>query len=132
MDVEAIIIVAIVFGTPLVGFTLYGIYRLLKLWIGGPSGEVVPRQDFNRLGKAFVEFKKDAERRIRNLEAIATEEEDDKSASQSSGSGTRQLGGPTDTIEVEGGREGNPKEAREQKNSGESSDGSNLRNMLRE
>lgn len=132
MDVEAIIIVAIVFGTPLVGFTLYGVYKLLKLWIGGPSGEVVPRQDFNRLGKAFVEFKKDAERRIRSLEAIVSEEDRGKSASQSSGSSSRQLGEPTKTIEVDSGGEAEEKEAGSRKNKGESSDSNNLRNMLRE
>lgn len=131
MDVEAIIFFAIVFGTPLVGLTLYGVYKLLKMWIGGDSGEAVPRQDFNRLGKAFVEFKKDADRRIRNLEAIVAEKDGETSASKSSGS-SRQLGEPSDTIEVDSSRETGDRVTGSRENRGTSSDSSNLRNMLRE
>lgn len=125
---ELIPLVAIVFGTGLAGFIFYGIYKIIHSWVGGPSGDAVSRDDFNRLGKAFVEFRKDALRRIENLESKVA----DKDSGQSGRKESRQLGEPSKTIEIDrdSGRE---KEAEERKQQGgKGDDNSNLRNMLRE
>lgn len=120
---ELIPIIAIVFGTSLAGFIFYGIYRIIRMWIGGPSGDAVSRDEFNRLGRAFVEFRKDSRRRIENLEAIVSEENESGEGKKKE---NRKLGGPTDTIEVD--TDTGEKSGKEKDSSGDS----NLRNMLRE
>ncbi len=120
---ELIPIIAIVFGTSLAGFIFYGIYRIIRMWIGTPSGDVVSREEFNRLGRAFVEFRKDSRRRIENLEAIVSE---GKTSGGKKKKENRKLGGPTETIEVD------TDTGEESEKEKDSSGDSNLRNMLRE
>lgn len=75
-EVLIISIVAIVFGTGLVGLVLTGIYKLIKAKIdqgNGSAGEINP-QFFKALG----EFKKNTERRLANIESIVSDLEEDR------------------------------------------------------
>lgn len=108
-----IAVVAIVGGVGLAGFIFYNIFKLIRTWMG--RGEGYDDETFERLARAFMQHKKETERRLQNLEAIVTD--DDNSASS-----TKQIEEPRKTIEIE-----DEEESKEAK----SSDG-NLRNMLRE
>ena len=69
-------VVAIIFGTSLIGLISFGIYRLVKAKIeqgNKGSGDIDP-QFFRALG----EFKKKTEKRLSNLEAIVTDLEEDQ------------------------------------------------------
>lgn len=125
---ELIPLVAIVFGTGLAGFIFYGIYKIVRSWVGGAAGDAVPRDDFNRLGKAFVEFRKDALRRIENLESIVA----DKDSGQGGRKESRQLDEPSKTIEVDRDPDRDKEAEKRKKQGGKGGENSNLRNMLRE
>ncbi len=107
-----IAVVAIVGGVGLAGFIFYNIFKLIRTWIGGSEG--YDEETFERLARAFMQHKKETERRLQNLEAIVTDEDNQSST-------TKQIEEPKNTIEIE------DDESEEKK----SSDG-NLRNMLRE
>ena len=109
-----IAVVAIVGGVGLAGFIFYNIFKLIRTWMSGSNS--YDDETFERLARAFMQHKKETERRLQNLEAIVTDDE------HSSSSSTKQIEEPRRTIEIE-----------EDEESGEakSSDG-NLRNMLRE
>ncbi|MDZ7716620.1 MAG: hypothetical protein U5J95_10445 [Balneolaceae bacterium] len=72
----------------------------------------IDQEVFERLAKAFMRHKKDAERRIQNLEAIIADDTD---------TSPTQIEEPKNTIEIE--------DEKEQKSK---SGNSNLSNMLRE
>ncbi|MGK7369889.1 MAG: hypothetical protein ACNS64_06710 [Candidatus Halalkalibacterium sp. M3_1C_030] len=110
----AIAIVAIVGGVGLAGFIFYNIFKLIRTWMSGSSS--YDDETFERLARAFMQHKKDTEKRLQNLEAIVTEDD------QSTSSSTKQIEEPRRTIEID--EEDENEEAK-------SSDG-NLRNMLRE
>ena len=110
-------IVAIVGGVGLAGFIFYNIFKIIRTWIGGSSS--YDDETFERLARAFMQHKKETERRLQNLEAIVT---DDDEPSKSRSSSPKQIEEPRRTIEIE-----EDEESQEAK----SSDG-NLRNMLRE
>lgn len=115
-EIMIISVVAIVFGTGLVGLILTGIYKLIKAKIGQDSkgaGEINP-QFFKALG----EFKKNTERRITNLEAIVSDLEEERYRLDESHETMAD-------IEIE------EEEVRSPKNKGKDDDG-NLRNMLNE
>lgn len=114
---EDALIVAIVFS--FLAFMSSGIYKLIKAKIDQGSG--IPDEAFDRLAKAFIQYKKDTERRLQNLEAIVTDEDGSSSASSNK---QKQLDKPHKTIEIED-DSGKEKE-QSRKDSG------NLRNMLRE
>lgn len=61
-------------GIALVGFIVAKITGLIKAWINR-NNNTYNEEDFNRLAKAFMQHKKDTERRLQNLEAIASEED---------------------------------------------------------
>lgn len=67
-------IVAIVCGTALTGYLFGKFFGLIKSWIESRR-QSYDEEAFNRLAKAFTQYKRDTERRLRNLETIATEED---------------------------------------------------------
>ena len=111
---------AIITGTGLAGYIFMNIFKLIRSWIGG-SGKV-DEESFNRLAKAFMEYKKDTQQRLKNLEAIIADEDDTKTSSSSGSS--KQIEAPKQSIEIED-------QETESERSQSGSD-SNLRNMLRE
>ncbi|MEX0720591.1 MAG: hypothetical protein WD059_07980 [Balneolaceae bacterium] len=112
-EIMVVSIIAIIFGTGLVAFVLGGIYRLIKAKIdqGNSTGEINPQ-----FFKALSEFKKNTERRLTNLEAIASDLEEERYRVSDSDEDNSQI-----EIEDEKTRSSSTKE----------SDG-NLRNMLNE
>lgn len=107
---------AIIAGTGLAGYIFMNIFKLIRSWVGGNSD--VDEESFNRLAKAFMEHKKDTERRLQHLEAIASED-DTKSESSS-----KQIEAPKEEIEID------DRDTEQSETS--SGDKNNLRNMLRE
>lgn len=105
----------------LVGYLAAKTFGLIQTWINRKKGGV-PEEEFNRLAKAFMQYKKDTERRLRHLETIATEEDESRLSYERSESG--QVEAPKQNIEIE-----NKQEERSQSKTGDSN---NLRNMLRE
>ena len=77
----------------LVGFLAAKVIDLIKTWINRGKGSY-DEETFNRLAKAFMQHKKDTERRLQNLEAIISEEND-------SSEKNRQISEPKNTIEIE-------------------------------
>lgn len=102
----------------LVGYLAAKVFGLIKAWINRNNNSI-PEEEFNRLAKAFMKYKKDTEQRLQNLEAIISEE--DTSGSQSE---SKQIKAPKESIEIE------DRETEEQES--QSDDPNNLRNMLRE
>lgn len=114
-EIMVLSIVAIVFGTGLVGLVLTGIYKLIKAKIdqgNTRSGEINP-QFFKALG----EFKKKTERRLANLEEVVSDIEEER----------YRLNDSEDQGEIEIEEEEVRSTAEKQKK-----DDGNLRNMLNE
>lgn len=109
-------VIATVGGVGLLGFIIARITGLIQSWINRNKGGY-DEETFNRLAKAFMQHKKDTERRLKNLEAIIAEEDD-------SGK-TKQISEPKQTIEIED-DERQPEEKKNKNN-----DGDKLRNMLK-
>ncbi len=107
-------IIGTIAGVGLFGFIIYQVSGLIKSWINRKKGGY-DEETFNRLAKAFMQHKKDTERRLQNLETIISDEDTNSSA--------KQISEPTDTIEIESDE---PESERESQ-----SDDSNLRNMLK-
>lgn len=105
---------AIIAGTGLSGYIFMNIFKLIRSWVGGNSE--IDEESFNRLAKAFMEHKKDTERRLKHLEAIASEQ---KGKNKSS---SKQIEAPKEKIEIE------DRDTEQQQTSSDN----NLRNMLRE
>ncbi len=117
-----IAIVASVGGILLVGFIVAKITGLIKAWLNRNSSEI-REEDFNRLAKAFMEYKKDTQRRLQNLEAIVADEDNTTGSSKSS----KQIEAPKKSIEIE------DQDAEEEESKTQSgNEDNNLRNMLRE
>lgn len=110
---EDAIIVAIVFGSILGMIAIPMLISLAKKWVDR-NNTPYDQETFERLAKAFMKFKKDAENRIQNLEAIIADE-DLSSSSQ------KKIEEKKSTIEIE------DKEERKSE-----SDNDSLNNMLRE
>lgn len=106
-------IIGTVAGVGLFGFIIARVTGLIKAWIERNKGGY-DEDTFNRLAKAFMEHKKETERRLRNLEAIVTDDEFESS------SGEHRLTEPQQTIEIED-------EEETQQEPGDR----NLRNMLK-
>lgn len=117
---EDAIIVAIVFGSILGMIAIPMLINLAKKWIDRNNSSI-PEESFNRLAKAFMEYKRSTERRLQNLEAIASE---DSGSSAGTENRTKQVEAPKESIEIE------DQETEEQESS--STNDTNLRNMLRE
>lgn len=106
-------IVALVMGSAVLIVGITKITGLIKDWINRHNS--IEDETFDRLARAFMQHKKDTERRLQNLEAIATEDEPTTSTQ-------KQIDEPHRTIEIENS---------EQEEQSKQPDG-NLRNMLRE
>lgn len=105
----------------LVGYLSAKFFGLIKAWINRKKGGV-PEEEFNRLAKAFMSYKKESQRRLQNLEAIIADEDSVNASSKSET--PQQIEAPRNTIEV--------KDQESEKEESKSGNGSNLRNMLRE
>lgn len=105
----------------LVGFLAAKTFGLIKTWINRNKGGV-PEEEFNRLAKAFVQYKKDTERRLQNLEAIISEQ--DSESSSNTASSTKQIDAPHQNIEIE--------DQQSEKQKSQTGNSNDLRNMLRE
>jgi len=105
---------AIIAGTGLTGYIFMNIFKLIRSWIGGSSD--LDEESFNRLAKAFMEHKKDTQRRLQNLEAIASEKDDETQ------SNSKQIEAPKQEISID------DTDTEQEKTSGSD----NLRNMLQE
>jgi hypothetical protein len=114
---------AIIAGTGLTGYIFMNIFKLIRSWIGGSNGGV-PEEEFNRLARAFMEHKKDSQRRIQNLEAIISEEDPTKGVKQEKT--PNQIEAPKESIEFD-----DSENVSEEKESNDNNK-NNLRNMLRE
>lgn len=110
-------IIAIVMGCTVLIVGVTKITGLIKAWINR-GGSEVDEESFNRLAKAFMQHKKDTERRLQNLETIASEQQDDSTGS------SKQIEAPKQEIEID------ERESEQEKSSSEGQN--NLRNMLRE
>ena len=99
------------------------IFKLIRSWIGGSNGGV-PEEEFNRLARAFMEHKKDSQRRIQNLEAIISEEDSTKGVKQEKT--PNQIEAPKESIEFD------DSENVSEKSESNDNNKNNLRNMLRE
>src|SRR5699024_10433465 len=66
MDIVPII--AIIFGCTLAGYVFYKIIDLIKAWINR-NKTPYDEEKFERLAKAFIQHKKENERRLNKLEA---------------------------------------------------------------
>ena len=69
-----IAIVSVVFGSIVLIVGISKIAGLIKSWIERDKGGY-REEDFNRLARAFMQHKKEMERRVQQLEAIVTDEE---------------------------------------------------------
>ena len=103
----------------LVGYLAAKVFSLIRSWINRNNSSI-PEEEFDRLAKAFMKYKKDTEKRLQNLEAIISEEDTENSQSSSS----KQIEAPKEEIEIED-RETEQEES-------QSNNDNNLRNMLRE
>lgn len=112
---EEIIIVGIVFGSVVAIVVLSLVSSLIKTSIKSKKGRY-DDEAFHRMAQAFIQHKKDTERRLKNLEAIISG--DDSKVEQS------KLEEPERTIEID-----KPKETKTQRR--ESNDGG-LKNILKE
>jgi hypothetical protein len=120
---EDAIIVAIVFGSILGMITIPMVFNLAKKWIERNNSSI-PEEQFNRLARAFMEHKKDTQRRIQNLEAIIAD--DDSTESLPNEESSTQIEASQESIEFD-----------DSENISEESESidnnkNNLRNMLRE
>lgn len=106
----------------LVGFLAAKTFGLIKAWINRNKGGV-PEEEFNRLARAFMEHKKDSQRRIQNLEAIIAD--DDSLENPQNVEAPNQIEAPKESIEFDD-SENAPEESESNGNK------NNLRNMLRE
>jgi hypothetical protein len=115
------LVVLIVFGTIFAIVIGSQLISLAKKWIDRNSNSY-DEKAFDRLAKAFINHKKDSERRLQNIEAIVTDEE--PKATSSSRLKETQL---HNTIEIDS------EEPNAEKEKNEDTDkGGNLRNMLKE
>ncbi len=105
----------------LVGYLAAKTFGLIKSWINRNKGGV-PEEEFNRLARAFMEYKKSSQRRLEHLEAIIADEEPSSQAQEQKS--PKQIDASNEKIEIED-TESDPQES-------PSSDRNNLRNMLRE
>jgi lipopolysaccharide export LptBFGC system permease protein LptF len=114
-------IIAIGMGSVILIVGITKITGLIKSWMSGSSE--VDEESFNRLAKAFMEHKKDTQRRIQNLEAIITDDSTERVQLKES---QNQLEAPKQSIEFDD--SDNTSEESESKTNNKN----NLRNMLRE
>lgn len=124
MEFEFLIpIFGIVCGTLLTGVIFWKIFDVIKAWINRKSPSY-DEDKIDRIAKAFIQHKKETERRLQNIEAIVTDDEP-KSVRSSS---NHKLNESTthSRIEID---EDKAREKSETSDT-EESEGRNLENML--
>lgn len=105
----------------LVGYLAAKTFGLIKSWINRNKGGV-PEEEFNRLARAFMDYKKNSQRRLEHLEAIiADENPNDQPQKKES---PKHIDAPKQNIEIE--------DSESVSQESPSSNRNNLRNMLRE
>lgn len=109
-------------GIALVGFIVAKITGLIKSWINR-NKNAIPEEEFDRLARAFIEQKKDTQRRLQNLEAIIAEEDSEKAPSETK-TNSKRIESAKQSIEIKDRGTGNHEKS--------SNNDNNLRNMLRE
>ncbi|PAU95259.1 hypothetical protein CK503_03415 [Aliifodinibius salipaludis] len=119
---EDAIIVAIVFGSILGMIAIPMLINLAKKWVDRNNSSI-PEEQFDRLAKAFMQHKKDTQRRIQNLEAIISD--DDPTESSQNKEATNKIEAPKESIEFDD----SDNVSEESESNGNEN---NLRNMLRE
>lgn len=115
-------LVASIGGIALVGFVFAKITGLIRAWINR-SNSTVSEEDFDRLARAFIEHKKDTQRRLHHLEAVIADEEQEQRSIESSRD-AKEIESPRQDIEID--------DAENKQQESPSGNDSNLRNMLRE
>jgi hypothetical protein len=105
----------------LVGYLAAKTFGLIKTWINRNKNSI-PEEEFDRLAKAFIQYKKDTERRLQNLETIISEQDPENSSGTQNNS--KQIEASKQNIEIEN------QETEEEVS--QSEDSNNLRNMLRD
>lgn len=105
----------------LVGYLAAKTFGLIKTWINRNKNSI-PEEEFDRLAKAFMQYKKNTERRLQNLEAIISEQDQESTIDTQSSS--KQIDAPRANIEIE--------DQEPEKGKSQSGNSDNLRNMLRE
>ena len=75
---EDVFILLIIFS--FVAFVCTGVYKLVMAKL--KSGGDIDQDRFDRLAKAFIDYRKKTDRRLENIEAILTAEESSSTASQ--------------------------------------------------
>jgi len=142
---ELIPIIGIVFGTLLVAFVFGRITGLIKQAMKNRSERKHSTQDKEEILREFERFRQKTERRLQNLEAIVTDEEDEESelegaASQKgySKSTARHSSSVSNksqkTIQMDDEQQSGPNEGQrdsEQESKGRSASSSKLNNMLK-
>jgi len=113
-------IIAIVMGCSVLIVGIAKIAGLIKAWINRGKSNL-DEETFDRLAKAFMQHKKDTERRLKKLESAIDKDTFRKSSSSNT---SKKVKEPQKSIEIEDRDE-------EKTKSGKDED-SNLRNMLRE
>ncbi|TYP93853.1 hypothetical protein LX73_1566 [Fodinibius salinus] len=102
----------------LFGYLAAKTFGIIKAWINRNNSSIEEEQ-FNRLAKAFVEYKKDTTKRIEHLEAIIADEDTEQASANSP-----EIEAPKESIEIE--------DRETSKEQSSSKDDNNLQNMLRE
>lgn len=108
-------------GIALVGFIVAKITGLIRSWINR-NKNTIPEEEFDRLARAFIEHKKDTQRRLQNLESIIAEGEQEKNSTEDR-SNSKRIESAKESIEIKDRETGNEEAS--------SNNDSNLRNMLR-
>jgi hypothetical protein len=104
----------------LVGYLAGKTFSLIKAWINR-NKNAIPEEEFNRLAKAFIDYKKNTEKRFQKLESRLSDQGSKKHSDSTETA--KQIEAPKQEIEIE------EREAEEDKSA---SQNPNLRNMLRE
>lgn len=115
-----VVLVGSIGAFALFGYLSAKIFDLIKTWINRKNSGI-PEEEFDRLARAFMDYKKDTQRRLKNLEAIIADNDLEEHSSEQKSS--KQIEAPKENIEIE---ERSP----ETEESG--STNHNLRNMLHE
>ncbi|MGD8427120.1 MAG: hypothetical protein PVH63_05780 [Balneolaceae bacterium] len=74
---ELVILILIAFGTVLGCLLLWKIYHVIKSSIQKDNLSI-GEEDFDRLARAFIQHKKEMQKRVQNLEAIIANKENGK------------------------------------------------------
>jgi hypothetical protein len=107
-------VITIVMGSVVLIVGISKFADLIKAWLNR-NQHSYDEETFNRLAKAFTQYRKDTERRLQNLEAIVTDEKRPAAS--------KKLEPPHNSIEIDS-------DITEERKTG--SGDRNLRNMLRE